>query len=624
MPWGRLRTSAADGERVMATIEQRRFPYLWEVDTPPGGEGWESTYPYYLVSSEETRAHEQQLFWFQDSMHHPHPYFPFDTITFEAWGMSCGAYSTRVFALPPSRGLDLRLVNGYLYIGAVPVTDPEEIGARAVEFEKRAGHYYANWPDLFARWREKAEAAIHEMEAITIPALPELEDEAVVFEGRGRSSAHDLLSGYTRLVDLFFLVWQYHFEMLNIGYGAYITFFQFCRQAFPTIDEQTIARMVAGIDVLTFRPDEELKGLARKAVEVGVAEAIAGAEDPLAALATLDAQDGGREWLDAFEAAKYPWFNFSSDYGFYHDQLSWIDDLSIPLAGIQGYIRRLQRGEDIARPTEELRRERDRLAEEYGSYLDDENRAQFTQLLELSRTVFPFIEDHNFYVEHWMHTVFWGKMRAIGALLVERGQFPHDDDVFFLNRHELAQVLYDVADAWAVGVEVRRPAHWTNEVARRRERIEALREWTAPPALGAPPEIVTDPFAIMNYGITSERVTSWLGDEPAEGRTSLSGIAGSPGVIEGPARVIRSEKELGAVQEGEILVCTITAPSWGPVFSTIAGVVTDIGGMMCHAAIVCREYGVPAVVGTGFATQSLQTGQRLRVDGGTGEVTVLA
>jgi pyruvate,water dikinase len=60
------------------------------------------------------------------------------------------------------------------------------------------------------------------------------------------------------------------------------------------------------------------------------------------------------------------------------------------------------------------------------------------------------------------------------------------------------------------------------------------------------------------------------------------------------------------------------------VFSTIAGVVTDIGGMMCHAAIVCREYGVPAVVGTGFATQSLQTGQRLRVDGGTGEVTVLA
>jgi pyruvate, water dikinase len=235
----------------MATIELSRFPFLWEVDTPAGADGWEAMYPRYLLSHDETRDHEQGLFWFQDSMHHPHPYFPFDTITFEAWGLSCGAYSSRVFALPPSRGLDLRLVNGYLYIGAVAVTDPQEIEARATEFVKRAGHYYANWDHLFARWREKAEAAIHDMEAIVIPGLAELEDEVVVTEGRGRSSAFDLLSGYSRLVDLFFLVWQYHFEMLNLGYGAYVTFFQFCKQAFPAISDQEIARMVAGIEVLT-------------------------------------------------------------------------------------------------------------------------------------------------------------------------------------------------------------------------------------------------------------------------------------------------------------------------------------------------------------------------------------
>jgi pyruvate,water dikinase len=127
----------------------------------------------------------------------------------------------------------------------------------------------------------------------------------------------------------------------------------------------------------------------------------------------------------------------------------------------------------------------------------------------------------------------------------------------------------------------------------------------------------------MNYGITSERVKSWLGGAGAQS-DGLSGIAGSPGVVEGPARVIRSEKELSSVQDGEILVCPITAPSWAPVLSTIGAVVTDIGGMMCHAAIVCREYGVPAVVGTGFATQSITTGQRLRVDGDRGEVTFLA
>jgi pyruvate,water dikinase len=94
-------------------------------------------------------------------------------------------------------------------------------------------------------------------------------------------------------------------------------------------------------------------------------------------------------------------------------------------------------------------------------------------------------------------------------------------------------------------------------------------------------------------------------------------------VIEGPARVLRSEKDLGDLQPGEILVCPITAPSWASAFSVAAGVVTDIGGMMCHAAIVCREYGLPAVVGTGFVTTSVTTGQRLRVDGDQGVVTLL-
>jgi pyruvate,water dikinase len=67
----------------------------------------------------------------------------------------------------------------------------------------------------------------------------------------------------------------------------------------------------------------------------------------------------------------------------------------------------------------------------------------------------------------------------------------------------------------------------------------------------------------------------------------------------------------------------LTAPSWAPVFGKIVATVTDTGGMMSHAAIVCREYGLPAVTGTGFATTQIKTGQRLRVDGNTGAVTLL-
>ena len=82
--------------------------------------------------------------------------------------------------------------------------------------------------------------------------------------------------------------------------------------------------------------------------------------------------------------------------------------------------------------------------------------------------------------------------------------------------------------------------------------------------------------------------------------------------------------ELDQIQDGEILVAPVTAPSWAPVFSKISATVTDIGGMMSHAASVCREYGLPAVTATGSASAVIKTGQRLRVDGTAGTVEVLA
>ena len=90
-----------------------------------------------------------------------------------------------------------------------------------------------------------------------------------------------------------------------------------------------------------------------------------------------------------------------------------------------------------------------------------------------------------------------------------------------------------------------------------------------------------------------------------------------------PARVVKSVEEIGRLQQGDILVCQVTNPTWSPIFQKIAGAVSDIGGSMSHMAIVAREYGLPAVVGTGKATQRIKDGQRIRVDGGRGVVTLL-
>ena len=322
----------------------------------------------------------------------------------------------------------------------------------------------------------------------------------------------------------------------------------------------------------------------------------------------------------AWEAAKDPWFNFTSGNGFYSDDLYWIEHLDIPMGYIRDYAARIANGDEIDRPTAAISAERDRITSEYRELLDAEAQGAFDGKLGLARTVFPYVENHNFYIEHWAHSVIWRKMRQLGGVLVEAGFFSNADDIFLLQRTEVPNALFDAYHAWAVGCPPRGTAYWPQEIERRRGIMNALRQWSAPPALGVPPEVITEPFTVMLWGVTSDSVKQWLGG--GEDGGDLKGFAASPGFAEGPARVILSADGISELQEGEILVAPLTAPSWAPVFGKIAATVTDVGGIMSHAAIVCREYGMPAVVGTGHATKIIKTGMMLRVDGSAGAVTI--
>jgi len=158
------------------------------------------------------------------------------------------------------------------------------------------------------------------------------------------------------------------------------------------------------------------------------------------------------------------------------------------------------------------------------------------------------------------------------------------------------------------------------------ERKAAIVEWTkhdTAPALGPVPEVIDDPAIVMLWGITRDNLDAWLtaGDQPDS--NEIRGFAASNGVVEGVARVVKSVDEIGRLRQGDILVCQVTNPSWASIFQKISAAVSDIGGSMSHAAIVAREFGLPAVVGTGTATQRIKDGQRIRVDGGRGVVTIL-
>jgi len=616
----------------MAEDKAGRFPDPHEFQVPPELEGWEEMYPSHFRFALGERADwEKSNFWYQDKIHAPDPMPPLDLIFQEAWQISLSQYTTRVFCIPPAQGIAQRLVGGYLYICAVAPPPDEIIGEKAAHFEKRVFYVFEHYDELWDKWLVKFKALGQEMKDLVIPTeMPDyVPDEEVLPAPTGCYVSYDILETFDRMVNLMIKAWQYHFEMLNLSYLAYLMFGDVCRKLFPGISESAIGKMVAGAYVSMFKPEEELCRLSRLAHELPAVKGVLLSDKKAdAKIQELKGSDDGRKWLAELEKAKDPWFSVSCGSGWFHYEGSWSNTLDIPFSYIQGYIQMLDKGQTIERDIAHIDKERDEVVAKYKELIStDDDRTSFDNAYNTIRTIYRYAEDHLFWVEHWFHTIWFDKVRTFGQLLVNNSFIEKVDDIFMFTRYEIPELLTELSTAWALGVGIPvRGQYYKAKVAKRRKILEAAQKWSPPPALGVPPEEVAEPFTIMLWGVTTDKVKEWLKGVSAEDARDLSeikGFAASAGVNEGPARVLKLLKDITDLKDGEILVCPNTNPSWAPVFAKIRGAVTDIGGLTSHAAIVCREYGVPAVTGTGIATVGIKTGDIIRVDGDTGVVTVL-
>ena len=601
-----------------------------EVEYPPELSGWEEMYPPYYLFSEERREWEERQFWYPDKIHAPEPMYPWDLIFQEAWQIALSQFNTRVFCIPPAQGVAQRMVGCYMYICAVEPPPEEIVGKKAELFQKRVFYVFEHYDELWEKWLKKFRALGKEVEDLTVPQeLPQFEpDEGVFPAPKGYYTSYELMEAYDRLVNAIYKGWQYHFEYLNLAYLAYLMFADTCRKLFPGISESTIGKMVAGAYVVMFRPEEELCKLARVASSLpGVKEILIKDVSPEEKIKELRTFPEGREWLDQMEQVKDPWFYVSCGSGWFHYEGSWVNKLEVPFGYLKSYVERLEKGERIERYLEEIEAERDKLVEEYRRLIkSDEDRKTFDDAFKTCRTIYRYAEDHLFWVEHWFHTIVFEKMREFGRVLAKYGMLKDPEDIFLFNRLEVPYLIEDLVTSWALGEGVpHRGAYWQQKAERRQKILEAARRWVPPPALGTVPEEIAEPFTVMLWGITSEKVSEWLKGVAVtpEEVTELKGFAASAGVAEGKARVIKLLEEITTIEPGEILVCPTTNPSWAPVFTKIKAAVTDIGGLTSHAAIVSREYGLPSVTGTGVATQVLKTGDIIRVDGDKGVVTII-
>ncbi|HEY0604783.1 MAG TPA: PEP/pyruvate-binding domain-containing protein [Herpetosiphonaceae bacterium] len=200
-------------------------------------------------------------------------------------------------------------------------------------------------------------------------------------------------------------------------------------------------------------------------------------------------------------------------------------------------------------------------------------------------------------------TVLRRMLREVGQRLAAAGAIAQRDDVFFLEWAEL-QSAAQALDASQPTADYRRVVE-ERHAARERERMV-----TPPVTLGSAKFMGID-FSSLMPAHTSQ-----------ESGDTIKGIGASPGSVVGAARVIHGPSEFKEMHQGDILVAKITTPAWTPLFALAGGIVTDVGGPLSHSSIVAREYHIPAVLGTGVATERIQSGQQISVDGDGGVVTI--
>lgn len=311
---------------------------------------------------------------------------------------------------------------------------------------------------------------------------------------------------------------------------------------------------------------------------------------------------GGTDFLAALQAYldTYGWR--ADDWGAVHKP-TWAESPRIPLGLLAVYLRDPDRS-----PGAGLQRSAELRAAAEASFatrLDADARGQLQAMLDVARPHVMMSEGR----ARWQLTIV-GSTRipilALGRKLQAAGALDDPNDAFFLHSAELQAAAA-------------RPTAQTKQLVRERKAEVAAQEALTPPPFvgaavdlsGAPPEAQ----AVFRrfFGIGTP-----LSQDPSV----VAGIAASPGVARGRARVIRQLDESGSFEPGDVLVCTLTAPPWTPLFAIAAAVVTDTGGILSHSAICAREFAIPCVTGTNVGTAVIPDGAVITVDGSLGTVRI--
>jgi phosphohistidine swiveling domain-containing protein len=546
--------------------------------------------PIEWASEEEKRLH----FWLDD-LHCPQPISPmwFDI---GGWWLTCN-YMYRRFGVPFGKDWVAKTVNGYVLSAVVP---------RPADEESELWPYYNMvmpvYADKFLDWwkrrylpeilRNFEYLDTFTMDTASLPELMILLEEAIDIQERH---------------------WRLHW-MLNLAqFQASITFETVL---LPIIGEQhkpLIGRILVSDEDRNWDSVRELWALKNTVKQSAVLKRAFDENDTAdGVIKALEGTDEGRRLLKEIDGYRNEYGN-KSMYAHEYIYTTWRENPTPIVEALRGY---LLSDYDYEKDVRQLRENRDAAIEEMWSLVPStasgEDRDKLQTALDLALKMTPLTPDHHFYMDQGTYARMRLVLMGIGRKLVELGGLDQPDDIMFLKYDELRKLSANVSTFDARSIVKQR----------RRDREKAF---AARPPLWA--GTITD---WSMYGEPYKQVLwDWPGiyerakDAPKQPAGSVTGLGASAGVFEGIARVVDSADQFDQVKKGEVLVCKMTSPSWVVLFTKIGALVTDSGGALSHPAVVSREFGIPAVVGTRTATQMIKTGQRVRLNGASGLVEIL-
>jgi phosphohistidine swiveling domain-containing protein len=553
---------------------------------------------------------EKELFWIFDDLHCPNPLSPlfFDI---GGWWLTCD-HMFRRFGTPFACDWIAKSINGYLYTAAVPAD--ASIHAEATEYNSRyvprvprdpahaekigaylgwaLPHYAENFLDW---WRDRLRPEIernfeyldgYDMEGASLVEVAVLLEDAIDIHDRHWK-----------------IHWMLNFAQFSSTVGLNATIGEIKGEVDPNLG----GRLQSSIDDRNW---DSIEGLWQMKEEIKGAKELDDAfrhrgETAKDVLGALEGSERGRQFLTERVEPYQQEFGYHAIWSHEFAFPTWKETKTPTIEALRGYV---ETDYDYPATIAAVKEDLEAAVAELMDGVEGEDRERLQAALDLSLRMNPLTPDHHFYIDQGTNARLRIIAVAIGRKLVEAGLLDDPEDVIYLKYNELRVFMAnpDSIDARSL-VSDRRDEHEHAYTIR-------PREW-----VGTATQTALDfPYNAL-WGFPEKFYR-----EAPKTTGDLQGLAASPGIAEGTARYVGSLDDFDQVQKGEILICQMTNPAWVVLFTKIAGLVTDAGGAVSHPAVVAREFGIPAVVGTSNATERIKTGDRVRVNGATGVVEILA